>query len=52
MKLRTFKCHICKKVVFITAKKKVKCENCGHEYTLKEGKYYRANVYSKMYKNF
>ena len=48
MKNKHFKCHACNTIIF-TDKPKVKCKNCGNEYVLKEGKYYRRNVYSKAY---
>ena len=48
MKNKNFKCHACNTVIF-TKKSIVKCENCGNEYILKDGKYYRRNVYSKAY---
>ncbi|MEK6830752.1 MAG: hypothetical protein AABX77_01875 [Nanoarchaeota archaeon] len=51
MKTKSFKCHICGTLIF-TEKKKDSCERCKNEYVLKEGKFYRENVYSKMYKNF
>ena len=51
MKNRYFKCHACNTIIF-TDKSKVKCENCGNEYILKNKKFYRENVYSKMYKNW
>jgi len=51
-KLKIFKCHICKNRVLITSGNKIRCENCGSEYILKDGKFYKENCYSKMYKNF
>ena len=50
-KLRSFKCHICGTII-LTDKNKARCENCGSEYNQKDGKFYRENVYSKMYKKF
>lgn len=50
-KLRSFKCHTCKTIIF-TDKPIVKCENCGSEYNQKDEKFYRENVYSKMYKDW
>jgi len=51
MKLRNFKCYKCGTIIFVD-KNTAKCENCGNSYVLKDGKFYRENVYSKMYKNF
>ena len=51
MKNKTFRCHICETVIF-TDKERQICNNCKNEYVLKDGKYYRRNVYSRMYKNW
>jgi len=50
-KIKNFRCHICRTVI-ITDKSTIKCENCGNEYTLKDGKYYRENWITKSYKKF
>ena len=41
-----FKCHICGTIIFTTKKKEL-CKNCKNEYILKDGKYYRQNIYGK-----
>jgi len=48
-KLRSFRCHICKNIVFITDKNKVKCSKCGSEYNLKDGKFFRENWITRAY---
>ena len=45
-KLKSFKCHICETII-ITDKTTVRCENCGNEYVLEGGVYYRRNMWAK-----
>ena len=47
-KTKTFNCHICGSFI-LTDKEKVKCDNCKNKYSLKNGRFYRENVYSKAY---
>jgi len=49
-KIISFKCHRCGAFIF-TDKEKARCETCGSDYILRDGKFYRENVYSKMYKS-
>ena len=51
MKQRNFKCHICGTII-LTNKNKIKCEHCGNEYSLKDGKFYRENWITKSYGRF
>lgn len=45
-KLKSFKCHTCNTII-ITDKPTARCGNCGSEYVLKNGVYYRRNMWSK-----